>query len=175
MKPEHILIVLLLCAQTLFGQVATLAPVSDLSKLGIRNLVFSAPVKDTEAFVIEIDTTSELRPEYLRRIYIRPAPGVALASLEVPILETQQFFAPHENNRVIIRMPYGTVHHESAGLEGRFGGSDFSFTVKEWKKDIGREIATTYRFKLAVSQVSDLPEAAKNVQAGSTFITAEKK
>ena len=96
-------------------------------------------------------------------------------SLEVPILETQQFFAPHENNRVIIRMPYGTVFHESAGLEGQFGGSDFAFTVKEWRKDLRREVATTYHFKLSVLPLSEVPEPARNIDPGNTFITAEKK
>ena len=175
MKRNYLIIPLLFIAQALFAQDAKLGPVYDLTQLGIRNLVFSAPVDDTQAFVIEIDTKSEVRTEYLRRIYLRPLAGVKIASLEVPILETQQFFAPHENNRIIIRMPYGTVVHESAILEGQLGGSDFAFTIKEWRKDIGHEAATTYKFKLSVLPLSELPEKARNIQPGSSFITAEKK
>lgn len=175
MTRNYLIIALIFIAQGLFAQVAKLGPVSDLKNLGIRNLIFSALVKESEAFVVEIDTISEAPAQYLRKIYLRPLSGVKTASLEVPILETQQFFAPNENNRIIIRMPYGTVCHESAGLEGQLGGKEFSFTIKEWKKDIHREVATTYKFNLSVLPLSGLPESARNIQPGSTFITAEKK
>ena len=175
MKSRFLLITSLITTQMLSGQTASLAPVSDLRGLGITNLKFSAEVEDTEVFVIQIETTGSEGGDYLRKVYIRPQMGETIATMELPILETQKFFAPAENNKVILKMPYGTVVHEVGNLVGALGGQDFVFTVTGREKATGKETSTTYNFNLSVEPISELTDDAKSIPVGSTFITATKK
>jgi len=163
---------LLLTASSMVAQKAALTTPTDLAQLGIQNLQFSADVPAGKIFVIELKRENKEDQNYIRRLYIIPLKGQNNVKVDIPLLESQKFFNPSENNRIVIKTPFGTFHHQSAGLEGQLGGQKFTFRVNEWKN--GKEITTNYAFDCFLIEKSEGPDAVKSIEHGSSFVTAEK-
>jgi hypothetical protein len=153
----------------LLAQEAKITPITNLGQLGITNIQFKADLENDQFFVIELRTEKNGTPDYTRWLYST----IKNSRIDMPILETHKFFAPNENNRIVIKTPMQIFTHKNGMLEGVFGGKEFTFKVTEQDGKGGEDIYT-YSFRCYLLPRSEAPENIQKQGPEIIYFTAQK-
>ena len=165
-------IIALILAGNLYAQEAQVAPLDDLSILGITNLQFTANVRKGKVFVMEMKVLKDDQKLYIYRTYSTQKK----TKINMPIFDTLTFFQPQGNNQIIFKTPSTTFIHKNARLEGTFGGKEFSFRITEMNNQNGKIVSVvyTYEFKCFMQSLADSVPAVQKLPPGVIFLAAEK-
>lgn len=129
-------------AVQVFAQGARLAPPADLSTVGIQNLQFTAKVPKDQVFVIELRIKKDDIPIYTGWLYSTQKS----TKIDIPIFQSQIFFQPENENRIVIKTPFKAFQHRNAMIEGQLGGKDFTFSITEFSHSSSKPAVYSYSF-----------------------------